>query len=45
MYKGMRVVHIVATGLGGEIGANNTMLWHIKNEFAVFRELTLCGVS
>lgn len=44
MYKGMQVVHIVATGLGGEIGANNTMLWHIKNEFAVFRELTLGGV-
>jgi len=31
---------IVAMGLNGEIGANNEMLWNIKEEMKLFRETT-----
>lgn len=32
---------IVATGLGGEIGLNNKLLWHLKNDMINFKTLTM----
>lgn len=41
MFRGKRVVHIVAAGRNGEIGKDNGMLWHITEDFKYFREKTL----
>lgn len=41
MYKGKKVIHLVARGLNGEIGKDNKLLWCIKGELQYFRECTL----
>lgn len=41
MYKGKKVVHIVARGLNGEIGANNKLLWNIPEDLRFFKESTI----
>lgn len=41
MYQDKKVIHIVARGLGGEIGADNKLLWHIPEDMKFFRESTL----
>ena len=41
MYKGKRVIHIVARGLNGEIGANNKLLWSIPEDLRYFKEITI----
>lgn len=41
MYKGKKVIHIVARGLNGEIGANNKLLWNIPEDLKFFKESTL----
>ena len=41
MYKDKKVIHIVARGLNGEIGANNKLLWRITEDLKFFKESTL----
>lgn len=41
MYKDKRVIHIVAVGLNGEIGAKNELLWDIPEDLKFFKETTL----
>lgn len=41
MYKDKKVIHLVARGLNGEIGADNKLLWHIKSDLKHFKESTL----
>lgn len=40
VYKGKKIIHIVAIGNNCEIGANNKMLWHIPDELRLFNRLT-----
>ena len=41
MFNGKKVIHIVACGMNGEIGANNSLLWNIPAELNYFKECTL----
>lgn len=41
MYQGKKVIHLVARGLGGEIGANNKLLWHIPEDLKFFKDSTI----
>ena len=41
MYNGKKVIHIVARGLNGEIGANNKLLWNIPEDLRFFKESTI----
>ena len=41
MYQDKKVIHIVARGLNGEIGANNKLLWNIPEDLKFFKEGTL----
>ena len=41
MHKGKKVIHIVARGLNGEIGANNKLLWSIPEDLRFFKESTI----
>ena len=41
MYKGKKVIQIVARGLNGEIGANNKLLWNIPEDLQFFKESTI----
>lgn len=41
MYGKCKVVHIVAVGANGEIGADNKLLWKIREDMKFFREKTL----
>ncbi|MEG1400744.1 MAG: dihydrofolate reductase [Acinetobacter sp.] len=41
MYKDKKVIHIVARGYNGEIGANNKLLWDIPEDMKHFRESTI----
>lgn len=41
MYKGKKVIHLVARGKNGEIGANNELLWNIPEDMKFFRDSTL----
>ena len=41
MYQGKKIIHIVARGLNGEIGANNKLLWSIPEDLQFFKENTL----
>lgn len=43
MYKGKKVVHIVASG-NGVIGKDNKMIWHVPEDFKFFREKTIGNV-
>lgn len=44
MYKGKKVIHIVARGYNGEIGANNKLLWSIPEDMKHFKESTIGNV-
>ena len=44
MYRDKKVIHIVATGLNGEIGKGNKLLWSIPAELKHFRDSTLGNV-
>lgn len=41
MYKDKKVIHLVARGKNGEIGANNELLWNIPEDMKFFRDSTL----
>lgn len=41
MYQGKKIIHIVARGLNGEIGANNKLLWNIPEDLQFFKESTI----
>lgn len=41
MYQGKKVIHIVARGMNGEIGANNKLLWNIPEDLQFFKESTI----
>ena len=41
MYQGKKIIHIIARGLSGEIGANNKLLWNIPEDLQFFKESTL----
>lgn len=41
MYKGKKIVHIVARDLNGGIGANNKLLWNIPEDMEHFKESTI----
>lgn len=41
MYQDKKVIHIVARGLNGEIGANNKLLWNIPEDLKFFKDSTL----
>ena len=41
MYQDKKVVHIVARGVNGEIGANNKLLWNIPEDMTHFRDSTI----
>ena len=41
MFNGKKVIHIVATGLCGEIGKDNKLLWSIPQELRWFKQQTL----
>ena len=41
MYQGKKVIHIVARGFNGEIGANNKLLWSIPEDMKHFKESTI----
>ena len=38
MYNGKKIIHIVARGMDGEIGANNKLLWDIPEDLRFFKE-------
>lgn len=44
MYKNKKIIHIVATGINGEIGFNNKLLWNIPNDLQFFKKTTLNNV-
>ena len=41
MYQDKKIIHIVARGLNGEIGANNKLLWNIPEDLQFFKESTI----
>lgn len=41
MYQDKKVVHIVARGLNGEIGADNKLLWQIPEDLKFFKDSTI----
>lgn len=41
MFNGKKVIHIVATGLRGEIGKDDELLWSIPQELRWFKQQTL----
>lgn len=41
MHQGKKVIHIVARGYNGEIGANNKLLWSIPEDMKHFKESTI----
>ena len=41
MFKDKKVIHLVARGLNGEIGANNKLLWNIPEDLRYFKESTI----
>lgn len=41
LYKGKKVIHIVAMGANCEIGLDNRLLWHIPEELKLFSRLTI----
>lgn len=41
MYEGIKVIHIVARGINGEIGVNNKLLWNIQEDLQFFKESTI----
>jgi dihydrofolate reductase len=41
MYKGKKVIHILARGKNGEIGKDNRLLWSISEELKYFKDCTL----
>lgn len=41
MFKDKKVIHLVARGLGGEIGADNKLLWHIPEDLKFFKDSTI----
>lgn len=41
MYNNKQVVHIVAAGRNGEIGANDQLLWHIREDLEFFKNTTI----
>mgnify|MGYP004511735863 CR=1 FL=1 len=41
MYKDKKVIHLVARGLGGEIGSNNKLLWYIPEDLKFFKDSTI----
>lgn len=41
MFRGKKVIHIVARALNGEIGANNKLLWGIPEDMKHFKESTI----
>lgn len=44
MYKGKKIIHIVACSPKGVIGKDNKMIWHVPEDFKFFREKTLGNV-
>lgn len=40
MFKDKKVIAIVATGSNGEIGKDNALLWHIREELQHFKQVT-----
>jgi len=44
VFKGKKVAHIVAMGLNGEIGGNNKLLWHIREDLRFFKQTTIGNV-
>ena len=41
MFNGKKVIHIVATGLCGEIGKDDKLLWSVPQELRWFKQQTL----
>lgn len=41
MIYNKKIIHIVATGLDGEIGKDNKLLWHIPEDLKFFKEKTI----
>lgn len=41
MYRDKKIIQIVATGINGEIGFDNKLLWHIPDDLRFFKETTL----
>lgn len=41
MFQDKKVVHIVARGLKGEIGADNKLLWYITEDLKFFKDSTI----
>lgn len=41
MYQDKKVIHLVARGFNGEIGANNKLLWNIPEDMKHFKESTI----
>ena len=41
MYQDKKIIHIVAAGNNGEIGFDNSLLWHIPEDLKFFKESTL----
>lgn len=41
MYQDKKVIHIVACGLNGEIGADNKLLWNIPEDLKFFKDSTI----
>ena len=41
MYQDKKVIHIVACGMNGEIGVDNSLLWNIPEELKYFKDCTL----
>lgn len=41
MFQDKKVIHLVARGLRGEIGADNKLLWHIPEDLKFFKDSTI----
>lgn len=41
MYQDKKIIHIVACGMNGEIGVDNSLLWDIPEELKYFKDCTL----
>lgn len=41
MYQDKKVIHIVACGMNGEIGVDNSLLWNIPEDLRFFKESTI----
>lgn len=41
MFQDKKVIHLVARGLRGEIGAGNKLLWHIPEDLKFFKDSTI----